>query len=25
VVAEADTPGLAGPTFNGVPSLRSVP
>ncbi len=25
VVAEADTPGLAGPTFNGVPNLRSVP
>lgn len=25
VVADADTPGLAGPTFNGVPSLRSVP
>jgi len=25
VVAEADTPGLAGPTFNGVPSLRHVP
>ena len=25
VVAEADTPGLAGPTFNGVPSLKDVP
>ncbi|MEA2443124.1 MAG: phospholipid/cholesterol/gamma-HCH transport system substrate-binding protein [Thermoleophilales bacterium] len=25
VVAEADTPGLAGPTFNGVPSLKAVP
>ena len=25
VVADADTPGLAGPTFNGVPNLRSVP
>jgi virulence factor Mce-like protein len=25
VVADADTPGLAGPTFNGVPSLRQVP
>ena len=25
IVAEADTPGLAGPTFNGVPNLRSVP
>jgi ABC-type transporter Mla subunit MlaD len=24
-VAEADTPGLAGPTFNGVPSLKDVP
>jgi hypothetical protein len=25
VVADADTPGLAGPTFNGVPSLKDVP
>jgi virulence factor Mce-like protein len=25
VVADSDTPGLAGPTFNGVPSLRDVP
>jgi virulence factor Mce-like protein len=25
VVADADTPGMAGPTFNGVPSLKDVP
>ena len=25
VVTDADTPGLAGPTFNGVPSLKDVP